>query len=176
MSIETDPDATSSMVRFIIKDKETYKPDVTIEQYNQSLIENIAAAMLNNRLRELVNSTNPPFTYGSVYHGGTYARSKEAFQGFAMTKEGGQVNALKVLLEEVERAKRFGFTQSELDQPKHRLYPISKDHIITGIKQKVVFWLMNMFEISWSRNLCRELYGSMSTLKKPAFCNTCSDK
>ncbi|MCT3756290.1 insulinase family protein [Elizabethkingia anophelis] len=118
VAIETDPDATSSMVRFIIKDKESYKPDVTIEQYNQSLIENIAAAMLNNRLRELVNSTNPPFTYGSVYHGGTYARSKEAFQGFAMTKEGGQVSALKVLLEEVERAKRFGFTQSELDRAK----------------------------------------------------------
>ncbi len=109
VAIETDPDATSSMVRFIIKDKETYKPDVTIEQYDQSLVENIAAAMLNNRLRELVNSTNPPFTYGSVYHGGTYARSKEAFQGFAMTKEGGQVSALKVLLEEVERAKKIWF-------------------------------------------------------------------
>jgi hypothetical protein len=154
------------MVRFIIKDKETYKPDVTIEQYDQSLIENIAASMLNNRLRELVNSTNPPFTYGSVYHGGTYARSKEAFQGFAMTKEGGQVSALKVLLEEVERAKDLVLPNPNWIVPKLRLYPTSKDPIITVTKQRAECWLMNMFEISWNRNLYRELFGNMNIPRK----------
>lgn len=121
VAVETDPDATSSMVQFIMKDSEAYQPDVTVEQYNQSIIENLTSTMLNNRLRELVNSTNPPFTYGSVYHGGTYARSKEGFQGFAMVKDGGQLNALKVLLEETERAKRFGFTQTELDRAKAQI-------------------------------------------------------
>ncbi|GEN77148.1 M16 family metallopeptidase [Chryseobacterium hagamense] len=118
VAVETDPDATNSMVQFIIKDADAYQPDVTVEQYNQSLLEQITTTMLNNRLGELVNSTNPPFTYGSVYHGGTYARSKEGFQGFAMVKDGNQLNALKVLLEETERAKRFGFTQTELDRAK----------------------------------------------------------
>ncbi len=118
VAIETDPDATRSMVQFIMKDADAYQPDVTVEQYNQSLVEQITSTMLNNRLGELVNSNNPPFTYGSVYHGGTYARSKEAFQGFAMVKDGNQLSALKVLLEEVERAKRFGFTQTELDRAK----------------------------------------------------------
>ncbi|KXH85612.1 M16 family metallopeptidase [Chryseobacterium kwangjuense] len=121
VAIETDPDATSSMVQFIMKDADAYQPDVTIEQYNQSIVEGLSTTMLNNRLRELINSNNPPFTYGSVYHGGTYARTKEAFQGFAMVKEGNQLNALKVLLEEVERAKRFGFTQSELDRAKAQM-------------------------------------------------------
>lgn len=121
VAIETDPDATSSMVQFIMKDSEAYQPDVTVEQYNQSLVEGLASTMLNNRLRELVNSNNPPFTFGSVYHGGTYARTKEAFQGFAMVKEGTQLNALKVLLEETERAKRFGFTQGELDRAKAQI-------------------------------------------------------
>lgn len=121
VAIETDPDATNSMVRFVMKDAEAYQPDITVEQYNQSLIENLTTTMLNNRLRELINSNNPPFTFGSVYHGGTYARSKEAFQGFAMTKEGDQLNGLNVLLTEVERAKRFGFTQSELDRAKSQV-------------------------------------------------------
>jgi len=121
VAVETDPDATSSMVQFIMKDSEAYQPDVTVEQYNQSIIENLTSTMLNNRLRELVNSNNPPFTYGSVYHGGTYARSKEGFQGFAMVKDGDQLNALKVLLEETERAKRFGFTQTELDRAKAQI-------------------------------------------------------
>lgn len=118
VAVETDPDATRSMVQFIMKDSEAYQPDVTVEQYNQSLVEQLASTMLNNRLGELVNSNNPPFTYGYVYHGGTYARSKEAFQGMAMVKDGNQLNALKVLLEETERAKRFGFTQTELDRAK----------------------------------------------------------
>ncbi|SDQ75529.1 zinc protease [Chryseobacterium soldanellicola] len=121
VAVETDPDATSSMVQFIMKDADAYKPDVTVEQYNQSAVENLATTMLNNRFRELINSTNPPFTFGSVYHGGTYARTKEAFQGFAMTKEGDQLNALRVLLTEVERAKKFGFTQSELDRAKSQV-------------------------------------------------------
>ncbi|RQO38404.1 peptidase M16 [Chryseobacterium sp. KBW03] len=121
VAIETDPDATGSGVQFIIKDSEAYKPNVTVQQYDQSLVEGLVNIMLNSRLAELVNSTNPPFTYGSVYHGGTYARTKEAFQGSAATKDGDQLNALKVLLEEVERAKRFGFTQSELDRAKEQL-------------------------------------------------------
>lgn len=121
VAIETDPDATNSMVQFIMKDSDAYTPDVTVEQYNQSLVENIATTMLNNRLSELVNSNNPPFTFGSVYHGGTYARTKEAFQGFAMVKDGNQLSALNVLLEEIERAKRFGFTQSELDRAKSQI-------------------------------------------------------
>ncbi|MFP8893423.1 M16 family metallopeptidase [Chryseobacterium sp. EZn1] len=118
VAIETDPDATASGVQFIIKDSEVYQPDVTVQQYDRSIVEGLVNIMLNSRLAELVNSPNPPFTYGSVYHGGTYARNKEAFQGAAATKDGDQLNALKVLLEEVERAKRFGFTQSELDRAK----------------------------------------------------------
>lgn len=121
VAIETDPDAISSGVQFIIKDSEAYQPDVTVQQYDQSIAEGLVNMMLNSRLAELVNSTNPPFTYGSVYHGGTYARSKEAFQGGAATKDGDQLNALKVLLEEVERAKRFGFTQSELNRAKEQM-------------------------------------------------------
>lgn len=121
VAVETDPDATNSMVQFVMKDSEAYQPDVTVEQYNQSVLESVTTTMLNNRLRELINSNNPPFTFGSVYHGGTYARSKEAFQGFAMVKEGNQLNALKILLEEVERAKRFGFTQTELDRAKSQI-------------------------------------------------------
>lgn len=121
VAVETDPDATRSMVQFIMKDTEAYEPDATVEQYNQSIIESLTSTMLNNRLSELVNSTNPPFTYGSVYHGSSYARSKEGFQGFAMVKDGNQLNALKVLLEETERAKRFGFTQTELDRAKAQI-------------------------------------------------------
>ncbi|WP_288436497.1 insulinase family protein [uncultured Chryseobacterium sp.] len=121
VAIETDPDATGSAVLFAIKDSELYQPDLTVQQYDESIVEGLMNMMLNSRLAELVNAANPPFTYGSVYHGGTYVRTKEAFQASATTKDGDQLNALKVLLEEVERAKRFGFTQSELDRAKEQM-------------------------------------------------------
>ncbi len=121
VAIESDPDATNSRVQFIMKDAGKSEPDVTVPQYNQSIIDNLAATMINNRLMEMVNSNNPPFTYGVVYHGGTYARGKEAFQGMALTKDGKQLDGLKVLLEEVERANQFGFTAVELERAKAQI-------------------------------------------------------
>ncbi len=120
VSIETDPDATNSQVQFIIKDEGAAKPEVTVGDYTNGIVKRLTTTMLNNRFRELINSNNPPFTFGSVNHG-SFMRTKDALQGFAMTKDGGQLAAMKVLLEEVERAKRFGFTQTELDRAKAQL-------------------------------------------------------
>ena len=61
-----------------------------------------------------------------------------------MTKEGGQVSALKVLLEEVERAKDLVLPNPNWIELKHKLYPTLKDPITTVIKQKAECWLMNM--------------------------------
>ena len=117
ISIATDADATSSSAQFYIKDDGPAKPDVTVNDYQKSIVEQLAAAIVNNRLEELTNSEKPPFIFGYVSHS-NFLRTKDAFQAYAMTKEGEQKNALKVLLEEVERAKRFGFSQNELDRAK----------------------------------------------------------
>lgn len=117
ISIATDADATSSSAQFYIKDDGPAKPDVTVNDYQKSIVEQLAATIVNNRLQELTNSEKPPFIFGYVSHS-NFLRTKDAFQAFAMTKEGEQKNALKVLLEEVERAKRFGFSQNELDRAK----------------------------------------------------------
>lgn len=121
VSIESDPDATFSQVQLLYKDLGEPKPKVTESDYKEFLIQNLFAGLINNRLEELTNSANPPFTYGVSYHGGTWARTKEAFQSVAMTKEGKQLDALKVLMEESERARKFGFNQSELDRAKAEL-------------------------------------------------------
>lgn len=117
ISIATDADATSSSAQFYIKDDGPAKPDVTVNDYQKNIVEQLAATIVNNRLQELTNSEKPPFIFGYVSHS-NFLRTKDAFQAYAMTKEGEQKNALKVLLEEVERAKRFGFSQNELDRAK----------------------------------------------------------
>jgi len=118
IAIESDKEATFSNVQVMFKDSGTYTPNVTVSDYRQSVVEGLFSQMINNRLDELRNSTNPPFVYGFSYHGGTYARTKEAYQSFAMTSETGQLNALKTLLEENERVRKYGFYEGELERAK----------------------------------------------------------
>lgn len=118
VAVESDPEATGSDVQLYYKDKDDSKPLVTVADYKNNLAKGLFSSMLNNRLRELSNSSTPPFTYGYSYHGSTWARTKEAFQSFAMTQEDKQLSALNVLAVENERVRKYGFTQSELDRAK----------------------------------------------------------
>ncbi len=121
VAVESDKEASYAQVRLIYKDYEAPKQLVTINDMNRELTDMLFTSMLNNRLQELTNSPTPPFTYGYSYHGGTWARTKEAYQSFAMTQEGKQLDALKVLVEENQRVKKYGFSQSELDRTKNEV-------------------------------------------------------
>lgn len=118
IAIESDKEASFSQVQVMFKDKENSKPDTTLEDYRHSIVERLFSQMINNRLEELRNGENPPFVFGSSGYGGTYARTKNAYQSFAMSSETGQMTALKTLLEENERVKQHGFFKGELERAK----------------------------------------------------------
>ncbi|MCB0470142.1 MAG: insulinase family protein, partial [Flavobacteriaceae bacterium] len=118
IAIESDPEAAFSQVQVVYKDNENAKEDETLGEYRHSILESLFSQMINNRLEELRNSANPPFVFGYSYYGGTYARTKNAYQSIAQTSEDGQLTALKALLEENERVKRYGFNQGEFERAK----------------------------------------------------------
>lgn len=118
ISVSTDKEATSSNVQIIYKDDKVSTPTTTVGDYREDLINRLFSSMLNSRLEEYTNEANPPFVYGYSFHGSLLGRTKDAFQSFAMTAEDQQLNALRVLAIENERARRFGFTQTELDRVK----------------------------------------------------------
>ncbi len=118
IAIESDKEASFSQVQVLFKDKEDAQPDITLKDYRESMVEGLFSQMINNRLDELRNSPNPPFVYGFSYHGGTYAKTKEAYQSFAMTSETGQLKALETLLEENQRVKQHGFFEGEFERAK----------------------------------------------------------
>ncbi|TRW26558.1 insulinase family protein [Flavobacterium zepuense] len=118
VSVESDKEASYSRVQLIYKDYTDPKKLVTINDFKDYINEGLFSTMLNNRLNELTNAPNPPFTYGYTYHGGTWARTKEAYQSFAMMQEDKQLDALKVLVDENERVRKFGFTAGELERAK----------------------------------------------------------
>ncbi|MDN3676180.1 insulinase family protein [Flavobacterium paronense] len=116
--IESDKEASQTQIQLLYKDYALPKRPIKISDCKDELVEGLFTTMLNNRLNELTNSPNPPFTYGFSYHGGTFARLKEGYQSFAMVDENKQISALKVLVTENERVKKFGFTEGELKRAK----------------------------------------------------------
>lgn len=121
ITIESDKEAAFSSVQVIFKDLENSKANVTIDEYKHQMAESLFSQMINNRLDELRNGENPPFVYGYSYHGGTWAKTKEAYQSIAMSSETGQLKALETLLEENERVRQFGFKSSELERSKKNI-------------------------------------------------------
>jgi zinc protease len=93
-------------------------PTVTKEQYRYDMIKNIFVTLLNLRLRELTQKENPPFIYAYAYFQ-SYARGYDQFNAeAAVASASAAQKGLSVLTEEIEKAKRFGFTQAELDRSK----------------------------------------------------------
>jgi zinc protease len=118
VAIESDKEASSTQIQLLYKDYGLPKKEITVGDYREKLAEGLFTTMLNNRLQELTNTATPPFTYGYSFHGGTYARTKEAYQSFAMVQEDKQLSAITVLATENERAKKFGFSEAELNRAK----------------------------------------------------------
>lgn len=118
IAIESDKETPYAQVQLMYKDYDAPKKVVTIGDFKEYIAEGLFATMLNNRLGELQNSSNPPFNYGYTYHGSTFARTKGAFQSVAMVAQDKQIDALKVLVKENERVKQFGFSDAELDRAK----------------------------------------------------------
>jgi zinc protease len=92
-------------------------PSLTIGDYRSDLVEQMFVSMLNQRLQELTQKENPPFIYAAADFD-SYARGYKAFNAFASAGTGDVNKATNALTEEIERAKRFGFTAAELERIK----------------------------------------------------------
>ncbi len=120
IAIESDKEASSSNVRIVYKDFKNYTPNVTIQDFKNSLPSFLINIMMSFRLYELANETSPPFINGNSYRG-HLVRSKQANNLEVITNPNEQLKGLKSLLYEVERVKRFGFSQNELNAAKKHI-------------------------------------------------------
>ncbi|SEP77332.1 M16 family metallopeptidase [Flavobacterium urocaniciphilum] len=118
VAIESDKEASSSDVQLLYKDLDTPKKRITEKDLKKAIVESLFTSMINARLDEYANGNKPPFLYGYSYHGETFAQTKNAYQSMAMTEDNKQLEALKVLVDENNRVKKFGFKQGELDRAK----------------------------------------------------------
>jgi len=123
-----------SMIVAMVKDKE--QPTVNISLYmkhepasdmekksikylEDGFKETLILSMLNTRLQELKQQPNPPFISASVRNGSFFiAKTKDAMAGNVTCNQSNIAQGLTALVGEMERARQFGFTETELKRAK----------------------------------------------------------
>lgn len=115
VSIVTDKEATNVQVQVLYKHP-SMKMN-TQEDMRKRMVHSLYNGMFGQRLDELRQLADPPFIFGASSYSG-FVRTKDVYAAFAVASETGAERALKTILEENQRVKKFGFTQGELDRYK----------------------------------------------------------
>ena len=118
VAIVTDKEAQGS--RVTLEYKFDQLPDVlqgTAQEYMLNLIRELACDMLDNRFSELALDPNASFTGAGCYYGET-AKKMDAFNAVILPKEGQETKAFNDLLFQLEKMRRYGFTNAELERVK----------------------------------------------------------
>jgi zinc protease len=113
----TDPEAQQTMIQYMIRHRKAHDGPETFMDYRESYIHELFNAMMGQRLEELVQKGDPPYVVGLVNYG-DFERGYEVLQALAIPKPNQEELGFTALMTELERAKRFGFTQGELDRAK----------------------------------------------------------
>lgn len=92
----------------------------TIGEYRKELLNSLYTSLLGNRLRELTQKENPPFVYAGANFGG-YAKNYQSFSIQGSTGTNDVQKGIEATLVELERAKRFGFTEPELERARKNI-------------------------------------------------------
>jgi zinc protease len=114
----TDPEATRSIV--VLQVNHEVLPFQTVSDYRRELDRALFNSMLNERFDELSRQPDSAIQFG--FSGlSREVRGKESYLLGAGARNDRIRDALEVLLTETERARRFGFTASELSRGRQRL-------------------------------------------------------
>ena len=153
--VGTDPEASNTNVQVMYKNNVLPK---VMRETSAGLVMDymnfIVTNMLTARFQELSQKADAPFTFAQASYGNYcfgITQTKDAFTIGAGAKEGKLNETLKMMINEAEKVRRYGFTPSEYDRAKatylSRLEQIFKekdkqknsyyvnqivDHFITG--------------------------------------------
>lgn len=118
ISIASDPELQGASAQVFIKRRADTV--YTYADYKRNITRQMVSEMLNQRLAELAQKNPPPFT-GAGMGEFLLAREARATYGEVSAADKNVLKCLNAFLTEFERAKRFGFTPTELARAKESL-------------------------------------------------------
>jgi zinc protease len=115
VKIATDKEFPYTLAQIVVKHPQSVVKTTT--GYMQSVRISLFNFMLNQRLGELQQKPEPPFLYARTSYGPLLGK-QDAFSSVVVSKPDGLENAVKSVVAENERARKFGFTLTELERAK----------------------------------------------------------
>ncbi len=114
----TDPESPATQLLLLRK----LTPDTGnhLSAFRRHVVESLALMMLNARLSERARAVDPPYLNGWV-QGSPFVETLDLLEFGAWVEEGGVEKGLAAILQEIQRASRHGFTESELEREKVNL-------------------------------------------------------
>lgn len=129
VGILTDPEMTSSSIEVMWKSepmpKEFMNTDVA---FMTDLIKMYVRLIMRERFSDITAKPDAPFL-GASFFIGNLCNSCDATNGTVSFKEGDAINAFTAFMTEIEKMKRYGFTDGEVQR--------AKDNIISSYERAV---------------------------------------
>ena len=129
VGILTDPELTSSSIEVMWKSepmpKEFMNTDVA---FTMDIIKLYLRLIMRERFTDITAKPDAPFLGGSFYIS-NLCNSCDATNGSVSFKEGDAISAFTAFMTEIEKMKRFGFTDGEVQR--------AKDNILSSYEQAV---------------------------------------
>ncbi len=129
IGILTDPEMTSSSIEVMWKSepmpKEMMNTDIA---FMTDIIKMYIRLIMRERFTDITAKPDAPFL-GANFYISNLCNSCDATMGTVSFKEGDAVNAFAAFMTEIEKMKRFGFTDGEVQR--------AKDNIISSYEKRV---------------------------------------
>ena len=121
VAILTDPEVTESSVEVILRSDAMPKElNNTIVYEQMAILDGFISTIMNERLADIAQKPNAPFL-GAYYYNGSITRSMDICDLSATSRDGETLTSLEALYTEFEKARRYGFTQSEFERAQTNL-------------------------------------------------------
>lgn len=118
VGIITDPEAPSTSIELIWKhEARPLMLNNTVQGLMIDLIQSVVGGVMQERFSDIVSRPGAPFidAYLSI---GSACTTLDMAMGQVSVKEGEVLSGLKAYMTEIEKMKRFGFTEAEIDRAK----------------------------------------------------------
>ena len=129
IGIITDPEATSSSIEVMWKSEPMPKQMMNTDvAFMMDLIKSYIRLIMRERFTDITSKPDAPFL-GASFFISSLCNSCDATMGTVSFKEGDAINAFAAFMTELEKMKRFGFTDGEVQR--------AKDNIISSYERAV---------------------------------------
>ena len=153
IGIVTDPEAQNSSIEFLWKSEATPEElNSTVQGLMTNLIKSLYSQIFAERFNDLCAKPDAPFLAGGLDMG-NLCETLEVVMGVAQFKDGEALPAAKAFLLEVEKAKRFGFNDAEVERAKAEIlsqYEAEANKASTRTNAQLVTPLINNFFDNYS--------------------------